>query len=235
MGQPTTRTARRSFGPELFRFLRDLKKNNTREWFTENKERYEDAVRGPALDFIVDFAPLLAEISQHFVADPRPSGGSLFRIHRDTRFSRDKSPYKTYTGIQFRHDLGKDAHAPGFYLHLEPKAVFAGAGVWHPDGASLAKIREAIVADPRGWRSATSGEAFRAELDLGGDSLKRAPAGYDPEHPLIEDLKRKDFICYRTFEEPEVVSAGFARQLSRAFRASSPLVRFLCKALDVPF
>jgi uncharacterized protein (TIGR02453 family) len=236
MARPTTETAARSFGPELFRFLRDLKANNTREWFAENKERYEDAVRGPALDFVSDFAPRLEEISPHFIADPRPSGGSLFRIHRDTRFSRDKSPYKTHTGIQFRHELGRDAHAPGFYLHLEPKAVFAGAGVWHPDGTALAAIRDAIVADPDGWRSATSGQrAFRRELTLGGDSLKRAPAGYDPEHPLVEDLKRKDFVCYRTLEEREVCSAGFAEQLAGVYRAASPLVRFLCSALDVPF
>lgn len=235
MARPTAEAATRSFGPELFRFLRDLKANNTREWFAENKDRYEDAVRTPALDFVLDFVPYLAEISPHFVADPRPSGGSLFRIHRDTRFSKDKSPYKTYTGIQFRHELGRDAHAPGFYLHLEPKAVFAGAGVWHPDGTALAMIRDAIVAAPRAWRSATSGKAFRRELELGGDTLKRAPAGYDPEHPLIEDLKRKDFICYRTFEEREVCSPDFVEQLAGAFRAASPLVGFLCSALDVPF
>jgi uncharacterized protein (TIGR02453 family) len=228
-------TGARSFGPELFRFLRDLKANNDRTWFAENKERYEDDVRGPALDFVADFAPYLAEISPHFVADARPSGGSLFRIHRDTRFSKDKSPYKTSTGIQFRHELGRDAHAPGFYLHLEPKAVFAGAGVWHPDGTALARIRDAIVADPDGWRSATGGRTFRKELALGGDSLERAPAGYDSEHPLIDDLKRKDFVCYRTFEEREVCSAGFAEQLAGSFKAASPLVRFLCGALDVPF
>ena len=92
-----------SFDPAFFRFLRDLKANNDREWFAANKERYEDDVRGPALDFVVEFAPQLERISRHFVADPRPSGGSLFRIHRDTRFSKDKAPYKTFTGIQFRH------------------------------------------------------------------------------------------------------------------------------------
>jgi len=235
MARPATQTATRSFGPELFRFLRDLKTHNDRAWFAQNKNRYEDDVRGPALDFVVEFAPHLEQISPHFVADPRPSGGSLFRIHRDTRFSKDKSPYKTYTGIQFRHEVGKDAHAPGYYLHLQPKSVFAGAGVWHPDGPALAKIREAIVADPKAWRSATTGKRFRERLELGGDSLKRAPAGYDPEHPLIEDLKRKDFICYRTLEEREVCSPGFLEELAGIFRDASPLVRFLCTALDVPY
>ena len=152
MARPATQRATRSFGPELFRFLRDLKASNTREWFAENRERYEDAVRGPALDFVADVAPYLERVSPHFVADPRPSGGSLFRIHRDTRFGKDKSPYKTYVGIQFRHELGKDAHAPGFYLHLEPKAVFVGAGILAP-GPGDAR------ADPRGARRRPKGVA----------------------------------------------------------------------------
>jgi uncharacterized protein (TIGR02453 family) len=225
-----TRTER-SFGPELFDFLRDLKANNDRAWFTANKDRYEREVRNAALDFIEDFAPHLEEISSHFVADPRPSGGSLFRIHRDTRFSKDKSPYKPYTGIQFRHELGKDAHAPGFYLHLEPGSVFAGAGIWHPDQPTLARIREAIARDPEGWRVATAGERFR----LAGDSLKRAPAGFDPEHPLIEDLKRKDFIGVMTLTEKQVCARGFVERFAQTCRDASPLVRFLCAAVDAPF
>jgi len=224
-----------SFGPELFAFLRELKASNTREWFAASKERYEEEVRGPALDFVADFAPRLGRISPHFVADPRPVGGSLFRIHRDTRFSRDKSPYKTYTGVQFRHELGRDAHAPGFYLHLEPDACFAGAGVWHPDGTALARIREAIVADPDAWRAAVGGKRFRERVRLGGDSLKRAPAGFDPEHELIEDLKRKDFICFRTYADGEVTAAGFLDAFARICSDAVPLVRFLCGALDAPF
>ena len=119
----------RSFRPELFAFLRDLKANNDRVWFARNKERYENDVRGPALDFVADFAPHLEKISPHFVADPRPSGGSLFRIHRDTRFSKDKSPYKPYVGMRFSHEAAKDAHAPGFYLHLAPGQVVEPAPV----------------------------------------------------------------------------------------------------------
>jgi uncharacterized protein (TIGR02453 family) len=227
----TTKATDRSFGPELFGFLRDLKANNDRGWFNANKERYEREVRNPALDFVEDFAPYLEEISPHFVADARPSGGSLFRIHRDTRFSKDKSPYKPYTGIQFRHELGKDAHAPGFYLHLEPGSVFAGAGIWHPDQPTLLRIREAIAHDPDGWRAATGGESFR----LAGDSLKRAPAGFDPEHPLIEDLKRKDFIGVVTLTEKEVCAHGFVERFARTCRDASPLVRFLCAAVDAPY
>jgi uncharacterized protein (TIGR02453 family) len=228
---PVRTAAQRSFGPELFRFLRDLKANNDRAWFTANRERYEDDVRGPALDFVADFAPHLEKISRHFVADPRPSGRSLFRIHRDTRFSKDKSPYKPYVGIQFRHELGKDAHAPGFYLHLQPGSVFAGAGIWHPDQPTLLRIREAIDGDPQAWGRATGEPSLR----LAGDSLKRAPTGFDPDHPLIEDLKRKDFIAVVELDEEDVCAAGFVETFARTCRDVSPLVRFLCEAVAVPY
>jgi len=225
-------SAQRSFNPVLFRFLRELKANNDREWFAANKSRYEDDVRGPALDFVADVAPHLDRISPHFDADPRPSGRSLFRIHRDTRFSKDKSPYKTYVGVQFRHELAKDAHAPGYYLHLEPKAVFVGAGIWHPDTPTLARIREAIADDPKAWRA---GKRVGERFQLGGDSLKRAPAGYDPDHPLIEDLKRKDFICFTPLSEKDVCAPGFVDNFAGMCRDASPLIRFLCAAVDAPF
>ena len=225
-------TAQRSFDPALFRFLRELKANNDREWFAANKSRYEELVRGPALDFVADVAPHLERVSPHFVADPRPSGGSLFRIHRDTRFSKDKSPYKTYTGIQFRHELARDAHAPGFYLHLQPREVFVAAGIWHPDAVTLGRIRDAIARDARAWKAGRRlGERFR----LAGDSLKRAPSGYDPEHPLVEDLRRKDFICVAELSERDVCARGFVEEFVRMCRDASPLVCFLCGAIDAPF
>ena len=224
-----TTTTTRSFRPELFAFLRDLKANNDREWFAANKDRYEEHVRGPALDFIEDFAPRLEKISPHFVADPRPSGGSLFRIHRDTRFSKDKSPYKPYTGIRFSHERAKDAHAPGFYVHLQPGSVFVAAGIWHPDSPTLGRIREAIADDPKGWSRA------KGTMELGGDSLKRAPAGFDPEHPLIEDLKRKDFITSVELTQKEACAPGFLDRFGETCKDTSPLVRFVCKALDLPY
>ena len=222
-------TSTRSFGPELFRFLGELKANNDRDWFNANKDRYEEHVRGPALDFVSDFAPHLEQISPHFVADPRPSGGSLFRIHRDTRFSKDKSPYKPYVGVQFRHERAKDAHTPGFYLHLQPRGVFAGVGLWRPDAPALGRIREAIVDDPGSWRGASEG------LRLAGDSLKRAPAGVDPEHPLIEDLRRKDFIAVVELTQRDVCSRGLLERFAGTCEEGAPLVRFLCGALDLAY
>src|SRR5262245_12111639 len=198
-----------SFSPALFTYRRDLKKNNDRDWFKANKARYDEAVLEPALAFIEDFEPHLHAISSHFVADPRPVGGSLFRIYRDTRFSKDKSPYKTHTGIHFRHELAKSAHAPGFYLHLEPGQVFLGAGIWRPDREPLAQIRTAIAEDPDRWKRTTRAKAFAGLYELGGDSLKRAPAGFDPEHPLLDELRRKDFIAVRTLSDKDACSRGF--------------------------
>ena len=138
--------------------------------------------------FVTIFSGPLRRISQRFVADPRPSGGSMFRIYRDTRFARDKSPYKTHIGLQFRHERAKDVHAPGFYLHLEPGNVFVGAGIWHPDTKTQRAIRQAIVDDPTGWKRATRGRKFGKTHALVGDSLKRPPRDFDAEHPLVEDL-----------------------------------------------
>lgn len=229
-------SARRAhFSSDLFRFLRDLANNNDREWFQANKERYIESVREPAQRFISDFGPRLAKISPHFNADPRPVGGSLFRLHRDVRFSHDKSPYKTHTGIQFRHKKGRDAHAPGFYLHLEPGSVFVGVGIWHPDSPTLARIRGSMVADPKAWRRTVGDKRFGRAFELGGESLKRPPRGFDPDHPLIEELKRKDFIAFTRLTQKAVTAPDFLDRFTQACRAGAPFVRYLCGAVDAPF
>lgn len=221
------------FSKKTLGFLRDLTKNNEREWFKANKSRYEEDLKDPALQFILDFAPRLAKISAHFRADPRPVGGSLFRIYRDTRFSKDKSPYKTHLGIHFRHERAKDAHAPGFYLHIEPKNAFVGVGIWHPDSPTTLALREAIVDDPDGWKKATRSGAFSKRFALAGDSLKRAPRGFDPEHPLIEDLKRKDFIGVTEFDPTSITSPDFLNEFAKICRAGAPLNRWITGALGL--
>ena len=224
-----------AFAPALFRFLRDLRKNNDREWFLAHKEVYERDVKEPALDFIAAFEPSLRKISPHLVADARPVGGSLFRIHRDVRFGTDKRPYKTHVGIHFRHAGADGAHAPGFYLHLEPGDVFAAAGIWQPDGAVLSEVRDAIAESPAAWRRAVGARDFTARWALSGESLVRVPRGYDPEHPLAADLKRKSYIAITGFSERDACAADFAEQLEQAWRASAPLMRFLTRALDLPW
>lgn len=224
-----------NFSPHLFKFLRQLRRNNDREWFRANKHRYESEVRDPLLAFIAAFGPRLHKISPCFIADASPVGGSMFRIYRDTRFSRDKSPYKTMATAQFRHEEGKDVHAPGFYLHLEPGNVFVGAGLWHPDTRTQSKIREAMVEHPTRWKRAISGKSFRQHCTLAGEALKRPPRGYDAEHPLIEDLKRKDFIAVTRFDERAACAEDFMSDFVRTCRAASPLVRFLTEALELAY
>ncbi len=224
------------FDAELFRFLRELKENNDREWFNDNKKRYKAVVQEPLLGFIAAFAGPLRSISPAFVADPRPSGGSMFRIYRDTRFANDKSPYKTHAAAQFRHRDGKDVHAPGFYLHLEPGEVFCGAGIWHPDGPTLGRLRDAIVADPKGWQKVTGAvEGGTPPHRRGGDSLTRPPRGYAADHPLVEDLKRKDHVSFCQLTEADVLAHDVVDRVAAAFRPTAPFVRFLCRALELEF
>jgi uncharacterized protein (TIGR02453 family) len=217
------------FSPALFGFLAELEDNNNREWFHANKDRYREEVQEPLLAFIAAFAEPLGGISSHFTADPRPVGGSMFRIYRDVRFSKDKSPYKTHAAAQFRHREGKDVHTPGFYLHLEPGNVFMGSGLWHPAGPTLGAVRTAIADDPKGWKSATEG------LELGGESLKRGPKGFDPDHPLIEDLKRKDFVCFSNTTQTAACRSGFLDLFAESCRQSAPFVRFLTEAVGLDF
>ena len=223
------------FTDATFEFLVELAANNDRTWFKANKPRYEADVKEPALRFITDFGPILKGISPHFRADPRANGGSLFRIYRDTRFSKDKSPYKTHTGIHFRHDAARDAHTPGFYLHIQPGNCFAGCGVWRPSGPALRRIRESIDEDPSAWRKASGDARFRKTLELTGDSLIRAPRGYSPDHPLIEDLKRKDFIAVARLNAQSLTAGDFLDTFASLCRDGSAFQRWLCRALGVPY
>ena len=223
------------FEPRLFEFLAALRVNNTREWFLDNKQRYEADVRDPMRRFIGDFGPHLERISPRFLADPRANGGSMFRVYRDVRFAKDKSPYKTNAGAQFRHHAARDVHAPGFYLHLEPGNVFIASGMWRPDSRSLAKIRNAIVEHPTQWKRVKSLKTLRAAGEFGGESLKRPPTGYDPNHPLVADLKRKDFLVRAQLTEADACAPDFMEVFTQSCQAFSPLMKFLTKALELPW
>lgn len=223
------------FAPALFQFLIELGFNNDREWFRANKARYDADVRDPLLEFVAEFGERLREISPHYVADPRPAGGSMFRIHRDIRFARDKTPYKTNAGAHFQHRVGREVHGPGFYLHQEPGHVYAGAGIWHPDSKTLGKVRDTIVANPARWLGIVEDDGFRQRFQMEGDSLKRAPKGYDPDDPLIDDLKRKDFVASTTFTEAEACSPGFLDNYADTCRAAAPFTELLTTAVGLPW
>ncbi|MGD2042213.1 MAG: DUF2461 domain-containing protein [Acidimicrobiia bacterium] len=229
----------RYFTPAVFKFLRELEENNNKEWWEDNKNRYIETIREPALDFIEDFAGRLKAISPHFIGDPRTNGGSLMRPYRDVRFSKDKTPYKTNVGIQFRHERGKDVHAPGFYLHLEPGENFLGAGMWSPETKIARIIRQAINDDPDGWRDAAHSGSFQRSWSIGGHSdderLKRVPNELDPDHPYPDDLRLKSFTAGAKVTQKMVTSADFDDELVKQFNVAAPYTRFLCEAIGVPF
>jgi len=223
------------FTKQTFTFLSNLSDNNTREWFDEHKQDYENFVREPALDFISDMAETMPLVSPHFRALPKKVGGSLMRVYRDTRFSRDKTPYKTNIGIQFRHEVGKDIHAPGYYVHIAPDECFVGAGLWHPESDALFKIREGIVQNADDWVKARNDKAFSKHFDLVGDALANAPRGFAKDHPLVEDLKRKDFIGLASLSKADVTSKDFRALVMERFKQAEPMMRFLSGALELRF
>jgi uncharacterized protein (TIGR02453 family) len=223
------------FTPALFRFLRELARNNQRDWFLANKARYEEDVREPALQLIAALAGPLASVSPHLVANPAKVGGSLFRIQRDTRFHHGGEPYKPWLGMRLYHARRRDVHAPSFYIHLQPGACFVAAGLWRPEAPVLKQVREFIADNPEAWKRAAHSPAFAREFTLGGDSLTRPPRGYPADHPLIDDLKRKDFIAAQDFADSEALAPGFDRFLMTRIKRLAPLVDYLCAALDLEF
>ena len=222
--------------PALFHFLTDLKANNNREWFKANKGRYESCVKDPLLTFIREFGLPLASVSSHYQAVPKV-GGSLFRIYRDVRFSKDKSPYKTAAGIHFRHEAGKNAHAPGFYLHLAPGEVFTAVGIWGPDVPTLTMIRQAIVANDPEWERIWNDDAFRGAFRrvLEGNELKRPPRGFDPNHRFVEDLKRRHFVAIADLSEEEACAPDFPHQLIEYYRVGQRFMEFITDAVRLPW
>lgn len=223
------------FPEDFFRFFEDLEQNNQRAWFNENKPRYYESVVNPISEFIVEIAPRLHRISSHYIANPKPHGGSMFRIYRDTRFSKDKTPYKTFAGVQFRHEAGKDAHAPGFYVHLAAEEVFFGGGVWMPPNPVLNRVRDHIVDNAQSWSRIRNAKAVVASGGIRGDSLKRPPRGFDPEHRHIEDLKKKSFYVATEVTASATLEPGFMGQVTDGFKLAAPMMHFINDALDLPF
>ena len=236
------------FSEDTFKFLRQLARNNSREWFLANKARYEASVRGPCLRLINDLADPLKDISPQLTAVAKPVGGSLFRIHRDTRFSGDKTPYKTHAGMYFSHaaatkavrnDAGGGApgrlDTPGLYLHVQPGQCFLGGGIWHPQSETTKRIRDYMVSNPASWKKATRDPKFRKVFEPGGDSLVRPPKGYDPAHELIVDLKRKDFIASAHIDDAVLLRPDLIKQLMARYVLMAPMLDWLCGSLDLDF
>lgn len=222
------------FPRTTLKFLKQLSANNNRDWFAENKVTYETDVLEPALAFIAAMEAPMKKISDCFNVIPKRMGGSLMRVYKDTRFAKDKTPFKTNIGIHFRHIAGKDVHAPGFYVHIDPKEIFVGMGIWRPDSKACTAIRQHLDENSEAWQKLLRRKAFREQLEFSGGSLKRPPRGFAQDHPLIADLKRKDFIVIRTLKAAQIHESDFDQQVARIFKDGFPLVEFLCNALELP-
>src|SRR5262249_14863998 len=144
-------------------------------------------------------------------------------------------PYKTSLSAHFWHGHGKEGMTPAFYLHLEPGRTFAGGGLWRPPAEGVQKIREAIVARTDAWKKASSGRSFNTACGMVGESLKRPPAGFDPDHPFIEDLKRKDFAISISLKDSDLTGAKAGDTVVEGFRSAAPFIRFITESLGLPF
>lgn len=223
------------FPKQTRQFLRELSENNQREWFAENRDRYQAYFLEPALSFIRAMQKPLEKTAPLLKADAKKSGGSLMRIYKDTRFSTDKTPYKTNIGIHFRHSAGKDVHAPGVYVHIDPKQCFLGIGIWMPPSAELKRIRQHLVENPAQWKRVTNKARFKQSFELHEDRLKTAPRGFDKNHPLIDDLRRKSFIGTAPLNAKLVESRELVPEATRLIKLGRPLMEFLGEALQQPY
>lgn len=224
------------FTDASFKFLRSLARHNNRTWFHAHKPDYDSKVRVPFQRLLADLQPALAQVSLHYRADPRPVGGSLFRIQRDTRFANDKSPYKPWQGARLFHERRRECPAPSFYLHLQPGRSFVGAGLWHPETATQRRVRQFIFDNPGSWKTAAHAPALRRRYDLdSGEKLVRPPRGFAPDFEFIEDLKQRNFVAVRALDDATMTGPRLRQALEKDLQALTPFVDYLCAALDLEF
>lgn len=226
------------FRPPAIRFLRDLARHNAKPWFEAHRAVYDGELRAPMQALIEEVDVRLAGFAPEITGDPRRS---MFRIHRDVRFSKDKSPYKTHVAAWFFHSdagrgVGGEAEGgAGFYFHLEPSRCSIGAGIWMPPRPLLARIRAALIDDVEGFEAIVLGRGFRRRFgDLDEDGmLTRLPRGYTEEHPAARWLRYQSFTAGRMLTRQDALSRRLPTLLAREFEALTPLVRWLNGALGL--
>ncbi len=217
------------FTTRTLAFLRALKRHNDREWFNARRDEYEAHVRGPMIALVERLAPELARFAPELVSSPKVS---LYRIHRDTRFSPDKTPYKTNVAAIFPcRGLPKHAGA-GLYLEVAPAHVLIAGGVYAPQPPELHAIREHLAANFRRFRSIVESPIFRRAFDgIEGDRLQRLPRGFPADHAAAEYLKMKQFLVAREYKPEFATSPRFYKELVTRFQQMAPLIRFLNEPL----
>jgi len=219
----------RGFPEEGLLFLRRLKRNNNRRWFQAHRQEYQDLVRFPMECLIATLAQRMADVATEIEFHPKKS---IFRVYRDTRFSKNKTPYKTNIAASFKlrgHKSPMDT--PGLYVGIEPGEVWVGGGLYLPMGPQLKAIRNAIASDPDAWLAVAENSRFQDVYGgIDGEKLVKAPLGYPKDHPMIEYLRHKQFYAGRVFEDSACLSARFPGAVETVFRDILPLVRWLVQA-----
>ncbi|HXJ42813.1 MAG TPA: DUF2461 domain-containing protein [Bryobacteraceae bacterium] len=220
------------FSKTGIRFLRDLKENNDREWFTPRKPTFDAEVKGPMIELVRAVHNEMMRFAPQYVGDPTKC---LFRIYRDTRFSKDKTPYKTHIAAWMKHgSAGKEAGA-GFYFSVSPKTIEVAAGVHAPDPATLLKLRQKVAEDHEAFRETFTSTKFKKMIDsLMTESLSRAPKGFDPGHPAIDLIKLKHFVAYAELDPALATSPKLLPEIVKRLEVMTPFVEYLNSALRPP-
>ena len=227
------------FRPAALTFLRNLAKHNRKEWFEDHRGDYETQIKAPMLAFIEEMDVRLATIVPEIIGSPRKS---MFRIHRDVRFSKDKSPYKTHAACWFYHrDAGNSvggeaAHGgAGFYFHFDAKKAFCGGGIWMPPRPALQRIRQSLADDAEGFEDIVLSRSFKQRFGvLDTDAmLTRTPRGFDPEHRAANWLRHQSFTAGRELTREELLSPKLPDVVAKQFKAMVPFVRWLNDALGL--
>lgn len=229
MARTTLRHAAPRFGPEALKFLRALKRNNKREWFQPRKDQYEQHVRRPMLGVIERLAVDMRSVAPEIVVDPK---SAIYRIYRDTRFSNDKTPYKTHVAASFPWRGLPKHEGAGLYFHVSPTEVWIGGGMYAPQPPQLHAVREHIAENPRRLRSIVESTAFRRAVGaLEGEQLQRVPRGFPSDHEAADWLRYRQFLAGREAPPTVVTGSRFYPLVLDTFRAVVPLLRFLNEPL----
>jgi len=219
------------FSAATLSFLRRLKRNNRREWFNARKDEYEATVRAPMIAIVERLAVDMRAFAPELLCTPKHS---IYRIYRDTRFSENKTPYKTHVAASFWHRKLAKGVGAGLYFHVSPDGVWVGGGMYHPETPQLHAVREQIAANFRRFRSIVESPSFKRGLDGGleGERLQRVPRGFPKDHEAAAYLKYRQFLAGREFPARFATGSGFYNGLLGVFRQVAPLIRFLNEPLS---
>jgi uncharacterized protein (TIGR02453 family) len=215
---------------QTLNFLKQLKKNNNKAWFDEHKKEYEAAKQdfeGFASDLLSAFTPMVPGLATQKAKD------CTYRIFRDVRFSKDKTPYKSHFGAFFSEG-GRKWDGAGYYLHLEPGAMFAGGGLWMPEAPLLKRVRQEVDYDLKGFKDIIDSKAFKKLFPkIDGEALSRPPQGYEADNPAIEYLKKKSFTAGSPLKDVELTSKDAVKKVVSVFTTLQPFIGFLNRAQEV--